>query len=242
MSRFFAKPEDIKGNLASISGDEAHHILDVMRLKKGDSITAFDGEGREYEGIIRDTEKKKVTIEIKNTRKVVEDGKVKITLAQSISKGDKTDFIIEKAVELGASEIIPLITERTIVRFDSRKEAAKNKRWSNIALSASKQCGRLKIPQVHPVTDFNSALNSVKNYNLALMACLCKDTMGIKEVLRDFKEGSVIVFIGPEGDFTEEEINRARNAGCRLISLGPRVLRVETAALNILSILQYELG
>jgi 16S rRNA (uracil1498-N3)-methyltransferase len=242
VSRFYVKPTSIRGNTIHVSGDEAHHAIDVMRLKKGDHIVTFDGEGKEYEGTITNVTKAGVIAEILTTKTTDNERSLTITLAQAIPKKAKIDFIVEKATELGLTAIIPLHTARTIVTLSGEKKASKQKRWEKIARVASKQCGRLTVPTIHPVSAFDDVITTSNDYDLALMACLDATTQDIKRVLDGFGGTKIIVFIGPEGDFTKEEIETAREAGCTLISLGPRVLRVDTAALNVLSILRYALG
>jgi len=242
MSRFYIKRQNIKGKNIFINGDEAHHILDVMRLKNGNRIVAFDGQGNEYEGIIKDTKKTELLLEIINVRNLEPVKKLNITLVQAIPKKAKIDFIIEKAVELGVDTIIPMRSSRTIVKFDKEKKESRYKRWQRITLSASKQCGALSVPIVYPVAEFGDIVKKAKAYDLAIMPCLYKETQGIKKVIRGFTGKTILVFIGPEGDFAEGEIKTAKNEGCKLVSLGCRVLRADTAAINALSILQYELG
>jgi 16S rRNA (uracil1498-N3)-methyltransferase len=213
-----------------------------MRLKEGDEILSFDGEGKEYFGIIKTAKKTEVIVEITKAREQREEDIAKITLAVAIPKKAKIDFIIEKATELGISAIIPLSSRRTVVKIDKEKKDSKLTRWQKIALSASKQCGRPKVPVIYPVTEFRRAAEKIAECDLGIMACLTQGTEDIKSVIRGFKGRSIIVFIGPEGDFTGEEIELARSKGAKLVSLGPRVLKVDTASLAVLSILHYELG
>jgi len=242
MSRFYIKPENVKGTTIYIGGEEAHHILEVMRLKEGDRIVTFDGIGKEYEGVIRDVARGKAVVEITKSSVLDKKEGIAITLAQALPKKAKIAFIIEKATELGVDAIMPIHTARTVVRLDSEKRNSRFSRWGRIAVSASKQCGRLQVPKIFPITDFEEAIKKLEDYDLAIMACLHRDTRSLREILEDFSGKSIIVFIGPEGDFTEKEIEAASSSGCRLASLGPRVLRVDTASLNILSVLRYALS
>ena len=242
MSRFYVSPENVKNNLIHVTGPEAHHIKDVMRLKKSDNVVVFDGTGKEYTGFIKDEGSKKVIVEIVKTKAPIALAPAEITLAQAIPKKAKMDFIIEKATELGVSAIVPILTERTVVRLDGDKSKDRCLRWQRIATSAAKQCGRPDIPEVMNVKKFYFALDKISDYDVGLLACLSEGTEKMRDALSRFKSGKIILFIGPEGDFTPLEITMARNAKCRPITLGRLVLKSDTAAISALSILNYELS
>ena len=240
MSRFYAPKENVKGSLIYIDGQEARHILNVMRLRENDKVVVFDGTGKEYTGFIKKTKPKSLTVEIITTRAPRIDTIPEITLAQAIPKKEKMDYRIEKATELGVHTIIPLVTERTIVRFENDKAIERIARWKKIVVATAKQCGRADVPQIKDVRKFYNVIDSVNKFDMALMACLSEDTIAFKEAIPDFKTGKIIVFIGPEGDFTPDEILMARDTSCKLISLGSRTLKSDTAGLFILSVLNYE--
>lgn len=240
MPRFFAPKENVKGNLIYIDGQEARHILNVMRLRENDKVIVFDGTGKEYTGFIKQTKPKSLTVEIISTRAPKVDTLPEITLAQAILKKEKMDYVIEKATELGVHGIIPLVSERTIVRFESDKAIDKLTRWKKIAIEAAKQCGRCDVPEIKDVQKFYNAIDNINNFDLALMGCLSEDTIAFKEAVSDFKTGKIIVFIGPEGDFTPDEILMAKDTSCKFISLGKRILKSDTAGLFVLSVLNYE--
>ncbi|MBL7158589.1 MAG: 16S rRNA (uracil(1498)-N(3))-methyltransferase [Candidatus Omnitrophica bacterium] len=242
MSRFYVPPENVKNDLIHITGSEAHHIKDVMRLKESDSVVVFDGTGKEYTGFIKETQPKKVIVEIVKTKAPIADKRAEITLAQAIPKKAKMDFIVEKATELGASAIMPILTERTVVRLDSDKSKARCLRWQKVATAAAKQCGRQDIPEVAGLKKFYFALDKVPDYDMGLLACLSEETETIREAISRFEGGKIILFIGPEGDFTPDEITMAKNAKCRLITLGRLVLKSDTAAISALSVLNHELS
>jgi len=249
MSRFYVPPENVKNNLIHVTGPEAHHIKDVMRLKESDSVVVFDGTGREYTGFIKETQPKKVIVEIVKTKKPFDSASglaqgrpAEITLAQAIPKKAKMDFIVEKATELGASAIMPILSERTVVRLDSDKSKSRCLRWQRIATQAAKQCGRQDIPEVAKLEKFYFALDKVPDYDIGLLACLSEETEMIREAISRFEGGKIILFIGPEGDFTPDEMTMAKNAKCRLITLGRLVLKSDTAAISALSVLNYELS
>lgn len=243
MSRFFIPKEAVRGKNILIGGKEAHHILDVMRLKPLDKIVAFDGSGKEYVGFIKDAKPGTLSVEIVETRTPSGPQTSKITLIQALPKKEKMDYIVEKSTELGVYSIIPVITERTIPKWDASKKAAQTDRWAKIAREASKQCGRVDIPKVERIAAFKEELaKGASDYDLRLIAALTDETIRLKEALLGFRGGKVAIAIGPEGDFTPREVSEAKNAGFKLINLGPRVLKSDTAGLAALAILNYELS
>jgi 16S rRNA (uracil1498-N3)-methyltransferase len=242
MSRFFVSKESVRGNTIEISGDEAHHILDVMRLRKLDKIVAFDGTGREYKGFIKDVKKNSLLVEIVQTRTPAGIEKSRITLLQALPKKDKMDYIIEKSTELGAYSIIPLITERTIPKWNDSKRRSHEDRWKKIATQAAKQCGRTDVPMIGNIVNFSDSLKGASCYDLALIALLSDDTVNFWEALSGFRGGRIAMAIGPEGDFTPQEARLAARAGFKAVSLGPRILKSDTAGLASLAILNYELS
>jgi len=243
MSRFYAPPENIKGSTIYIDGQEARHILNVMRLKENDKVVVFDGTGTEYIGFIKEVKLKSVLVEVVSTRTPTLEKIPEITLAQCVPKKDKMDYIVEKSTELGVKTIIPLLSERTISTPMEKKVTQRLERWKKIARAASKQSGRLDVPNILKVEKFYNIIDKVNEYDLALLAYLSEDTIDIKTALSDFETGKIIVFIGPEGDFTPEEIKIAQdNTSCKFITLGKRVLKSDTAGLFVLSVLNYELA
>lgn len=240
MSRFYIPKGSVKGKEISVSGEEAHHILDVMRLKKLDKVTAFDGEGAEYSGFIKSAGRNSLIIEITSERPVSRREVSPITLIQSIPKKDKMDYIVEKATELGVARIVPVVSSRTIVRWDEQKRAAHTERWRSIAKEAAKQCGRTTIPQIDDIKKFKDAFKETGMQALKLMAALTDRATGLKDALAGFKEGPIALAIGPEGDFTPDEISEAEERGFKVVSLGQRVLKSDTAGLAAVAALNYE--
>ena len=240
MSRFYVSKESIKGKLITITGDEAHHILDVMRLKVLDKVVSFDGTGKEYTGFIKDAKPKSLTVEIIETRNISKRTLADIMLIQAIPKKDKMDYIVEKSTELGVHSIIPIITERTIPSWDDRKKAMQVERWRKIAREASKQCGRTDVPGIDSIQYFKNIVKNPNTNDLSLIAALNEKAMELKDILSGFGGRGLAIAIGPEGDFTDSEVRAARNAGFKLISLGERVLKSDTAGLALLAILNYE--
>lgn len=241
MGRFYVPRESVSGDTIVLDGAEAHHALSVMRLKKLDKVCAFDGEGNEYNGFINDIKGKTLTIQIKERRRAALPDGVDITLIQAIPKKEKMEHIVEKATELGAHSIIPVFTERTIPDWDGAKRSGRVERWRKIAKEASKQCGRSDIPQIADVIEFCDAVKKANDRDLKLMAALSEEAIFIKDALAGFKGGNAAVAIGPEGDFTQDEVAWAKDAGFKVIGLGPRVLKCDTAAISVLSIVSYEL-
>lgn len=242
MSRFYVPRENVRENEIVVDGKEAHHILDVMRMRDGDKVVVFDGTGNEYTGFIKNvnTRFKKLTVEIVRTEKPSAESSPEVVLAQAIPKKNKMDYIVEKATELGASGIIPVVSERTIVRPGDSSAAKKVERWRKIAVEAAKQCGRQDVPEITDITDYAELIRGADLYDLILLACLRGDTVSIRSPLEGLTSGRILVLIGPEGDFTTEELHLADTNNCRFVSLGKRVMKSDTAGLFVLSILNYE--
>ena len=226
---------------------ETYHAERVLRLKPGAMITVFDGKGREAEAMIVAFEKKAALLNL-GTPRITPRPTTAITLAQAIPKGSNMDLIIQKAVELGVSRIIPLMTDRTVVRLRDHDDAKKKQeRWQSIALEACKQCGQNWMPLVEIPCSLEEALEKTNDDSLRLIASLEKNSFPMKNFFSSLKKNisslisSATIFIGPEGDFTLAEYQLASVADCKPISLGPIVLRTETAAFYCLSILSYEL-
>lgn len=242
MSRFYVPKESVRGNKIFISGKEAHHILDVMRLGNLDKVTAFDGTGNEYTGFIKEAKRDSLVVEIITTRRPSDKSRAKLTLIQSIPKKEKMDYIVEKATELGVYSVIPVMTKRTIVRWDREKKVASVGRWRRIAKETSKQCARSDIPRIEDIVDYDEALQLARSCDLGLIAALDDSAVRLKDALKSFTGGAIAVLIGPEGDFTPQEIEKAKSGNFKLVSLGPRVLKSDTAGLFVLSALNYELS
>lgn len=238
-------PQELREEISSELGKEYFaYIKNVLRLKKGDELILFDGMGHEYTTVIRDFYSRNVCLDIirKETIKLPP---IHITLAQSLPKGSKMDLIIQKSTELGASRIVPFISSRSISRLAGARATGKAARWRKIAIEASRQCGRGNVPEVNEIVSFNEMLSKPDRHNLRIILWEAEPELGIKEILMDEKHASAnsfFIVIGPEGGFSWEEIDKARQCGFISASLGKLILRTETAPLAILSILQYEKG
>ena len=247
MHRFYIPPAAWNPNNLRLEEGEAHHALNVLRMKFGDRAVVFDGRGREATVEFGDGTKKSIPLRVVQSATAPALA-CRIVLAQAIPKGKNMDFIIQKATELGAAEIAPLLSERTIVRVeDDRGEAeSKREKWQAIAIEAAKQCGQNWLPEVGlPKTPKEFLAARAKDFDLLLIASLQPDAKHPRVWLRDFEESkrpkSALMLVGPEGDFTPAEVAMAKAAGCRPITLGPIILRTETAAIYCLSVLSYEL-
>lgn len=242
MHRFFLPPEALLAESPVLAGDEAHHCLNVVRHGPGDRLIVFDGAGHEATAEIITATKREATLRVLHRARTAP-LPCRLRLAQAVPKGKNMDLIIEKAVELGAAEIIPLLSDRTVVQLDAKESAAKQAKWQTIALEACKQCGQNWLPQVRrPVTP-RAFLEGGRLDGLALIGSLQPGAQRIKAVLagQPVAPSEVTVFIGPEGDFTPAEIGLAVSHGALPITLGPIILRTETAAIYSLSVLAHEL-
>lgn len=244
MYQFFVEPSQIQGNRIVITGSDVNHIKNVLRMKVGDEIAVSNGmDGKEYRcGIESFTEDEIVC----GLRFVKEDGvelPSKIYLFQGLPKADKMELIIQKAVELGAFEVIPVAAKRCVVRLDEKKAAGKISRWQGIAEAAAKQSKRAVIPKVHPVLSMKEAVAYAQNMDVKLIPYeLAEGMQHTKQMIEAVKpEQSIAVFIGPEGGFEESEIQMAREAGIEPVTLGRRILRTETAGFTVISWLMYQL-
>lgn len=237
MRRFFINNRAIRGNRVIIDGEEAHHIRDVIRLKAGDRLSGFDGTGKTYTlRIKRVTRTIEAEIENVSSRNL---NMLRVLLACALPKKSKMDYIIEKVTELGVSDVIPMVTERTAVKIDDKSRTTRPKRWQKIALEASKQCGRDVLPRIYEIMEFKDAVRLTEDlgYKKKLLPCLCEGRKTLNEALTgNIKE--IAVFIGPEGDFADSEITYAKDCGFESVSLGELVLKVDTACIFTISVIQ----
>lgn len=240
MHRFHLRPENWEA--AILDADEAHHCLNVLRLSTGDRVTVFDGAGREGQAVIESASGSKAKLKISSTS-TTPAPPCAITLAQAVPKGKNMDLIVQKAVELGAARIVPLLSARTVVQIDSGDATKKKEKWSAIALEACKQCGQNRLPEVAEPMTPKAFAERLEKGDLHLIASLQPDARPLKTVLKEHGKtpNQVTIFVGPEGDFTPAEIALAKSHGCQPITLGPIILRTETAAIYCLSVLAHEL-
>src|SRR5436189_4158667 len=248
MHRFFIAPENWNSCALTLAGAEAHHARDVLRMRVGERVVLFNGRGHEITAEIVDVGVDEIAL-----RKLHEAEtpplRCRIVLGQAIPKGKSMDLIVQKAVEIGASEIAPIISDRTIVQVDSESAKQKQSKWQQIAIEAAKQCGQNWLPSVHAprkLSDFVT-VGTEESFDLQLIGSLQPAAQHLKKVLANYsrehqhRPRSVLMLVGPEGDFTPAELALARGHSYQPITLGPIILRVETAAIYCLSILSYEL-
>jgi RNA methyltransferase, RsmE family len=243
MQHFFVTSEQVKKPEIDIIGTDVIHIKKVLRMKVGEELFVSDGENKVYHCKIQQMNETCVTVEIIEEMKVTTELPSKIYLFQGLPKADKMELIVQKAVELGVHEVIPVITKRSVVKLDDKKAKKKVERWNVIAQSASKQAGRGYIPAVRDVMRYQEALTYANTLDICLIPYeLAEDISVTREVLSNIRTGqSIGIFIGPEGGFEKEEIDKALASKAKPITLGRRILRTETAGLAILSILMYHL-
>ena len=270
MHRFYLAPENWDPDSLVLGGSESHHARDVLRLQSGGRVVVFNGRGHEITAEIVRVDREEIHLRKMHEARVPP-LPCRITLAQAIPKGKNMDLIVQKAVEIGAAEIAPLISERTIVHLEAEEATQKQAKWQQVAIEAAKQCGQNWLPivqrpktprdffltveagvtpaqdsRMQPVSASGGPLQKTGS-ELRLIGSLQSDAVHLKMVLADYEREhrvrptSVLMCIGPEGDFTPAELNLARSNGCRPITLGPIILRVETAAIYCLSVLSYEL-
>ena len=244
MHRFKVEPCSIHDGCVTLTGEDLKHLGQVLRLGAGDKIRVFDGSGMEYEAKLVSITRERATAEIEDSFRPGTEPGVRVTLFQGLPKGEKMDLIVQKTVELGVYRIIPVITQRSVVQLGSKDRAKKAQRWSKIAKEASKQCGRAYVPQVLAPLDFNEAFSLLGGYGSVLLLYENEQKKCLKEVLKCYtinKISDIALFVGPEGGFSEREVEKFLSLGYDVAGLGKRILRTETAAISVLSIIMYEL-
>ena len=241
MPRFFLLSEKAENGFFEIRGDDARHISFSLRMRQGETLTVCDGEGTDYECKIVFMDGESVRLEVVSSHRTLTEPPLDICLYQSVPKGDKFEYIVQKAVELGVSRIVPVYSSRCIVKPDAKSEEKKTARLSRIAHEAAKQCGRGRIPIVMPYMTYAQAVRACGEN-----AFICYEnerSFSLKSYLHTLSEkkaDSLSFFVGPEGGYSEQEIALAAEQGIPAVELGPRILRCETASGFVLSSLTYE--
>ena len=232
------------GESLELPADQLRYLRNVLRLKAGDALTLFDGRGFEYSAVITGLGGRRAQVRVTAKNRIPEEPTPKITLAQALPKGATFEWIIQKATELGASVILPFTSARSVPKIQENRSEQKLSRWRKIAAEAAEQCGRSDVPEIPGIMTFEKALGRAAAGSLKIIFWEVESERSLREILGGNAIGikDVFVVVGPEGGFGLAEIDRARASGFVTASLGKRVLRVETAALAVLAILQYALG
>ena len=244
MYQFFVEPSQIQGTRVIITGSDVNHIKNVLRMQPGEEIAVSNGEdGKEYRCGIEALYEDEIVCTL---RFIKEDGvelPSKIYLFQGLPKADKMELIVQKAVELGVYEIIPVTTKRAVVKLDEKKAKSKTARWQTISEAAAKQSKRRIVPEIHSVMSFKEAINYAKDMQIKFIPYeLAEGMEKTRELIGNLKPGQdIAIFIGPEGGFEESEIQAALENGIEPITLGKRILRTETAGFTVLSWIMYQL-
>ena len=237
MHRFISPNADLHTKTITITDiKEIHHLTNVLRLKKGNEIAIFNGRGEEALARIENLNQQSVQIVLTSAIKKSANNKITLILACAIPKKAKFETIIEKCTELGVDRIIPVLTERTEVRLSEERQEKKRKRYETVAVNAAKQCQRSILPIVDLPSRFNDVLKTLTPNTAAFIPCLAGERKNLlNALLLKPEQNNVIFFIGPEGDFTPKELKAALYAGCIPVTLGPNVLKVDTAAISAIA-------
>ncbi|SFL33258.1 16S rRNA (uracil1498-N3)-methyltransferase [Paenibacillus sp. 1_12] len=253
MQRYFIAPEQFTESMVTISGDDAHHLVRVMRAKEGEQVIVSDGESREALVRIRQLDKDQVIADIIELLPMNHEADVEVWIAQSLPKGDKMETVIQKGTEIGAARFIPFISERTVVQLDAKKEGKRVERWQKIAKEAAEQAHRNRVPVVDTPLSWKALLQQAELADAAWICYEKENGLQLRQQIQAalsnrHEDGTgtnkikLLLIVGPEGGFSEREIEAAEAAGCRSISLGKRILRTETAAMVGLTCILYESG
>lgn len=246
MHRFYLPPDECKAGPLTLAGREAHHALRVLRLQRGDRVTVLNGAGARFICDVASYDRDKVQLAVVEEETAVPPP-CQITLLQALPRAKIIESIIQKATELGVARIVPLLTERVVIDLDEKHAGRKAEKWQQVAVEAIKQCGMAWLPRVEAPQLLGEFLARKEQFELPLLASLQAGAQHPRNYFRGFesqhgrKPKSACVWIGPEGDFTSEEVTSVLAAGALPITLGSLVLRVETAAIYCLSILNYEI-
>jgi len=245
MNRFFVSDENLRGKRAVFGQQHAHQIRQVLRLKRGDRVIVLDNKGYEYKVRLTTVGRNEVAGQITEKRQALGEPEVQITLHQSLLARDKFEWVLQKCTEVGVTRFVPVITERSIVRDADRLKENKLARWQRIIAEAAEQSGRGRIPELLPAVSLREALNSVTDFDCCLMASPQEQEVTLRSYLRAVegtRPSAIALFVGPEGGFTDEELQLGKTHGATGVGLGPRILRTETAAVVATALILYELG
>ncbi len=240
---FYSPPQNIIGEILTISGDEAHHLAKVMRLKKGDAVDIVDGEGKAYHCTIDRIDKEKAICKIYRTTAALGEPSHHITLAAGLSTGTKIDDVIERCTELGISRFIPLITEKSKIKIGRGSDRkGKFDRWRKVAVASMKQTRRSLIPVIEPINEFGTLFEKFNDLGSILIFDPDSDSINLNEFVPDVAQNKYTILVGPESGFSRDEIEKAVANGAIIVSLGRRILRTENAGPTALALLMHILG
>jgi 16S rRNA (uracil1498-N3)-methyltransferase len=238
LTRVYVEEKLAAGKSCVIEGSAANHIMRVLRLRDGDALTLFDGHGGEYGARITGFRKDSVQVEVREHRDIGRESGLNLTLAQGISRGERMDWVMQKATELGVARIVPVITERTMVKLDERQSVRKVEHWRGIVIAACEQSGRNRVPEVATPCAFHEVLGKDESAGRKLLLSPTGQLNARELALT----GPATLLVGPEGGLSPEEQELAIGAGFEQVRMGPRILRTETAAIAALTILQHDYG
>jgi len=243
VNRFFIAASSIEGDRVWLSPEQSHQVCHVLRLKPGDTIVVLDDSGTEYDVTLTTVSRTETVGQVTSKRRAPGEPAAEVTLFQSLLVREKLEWVLQKGTEVGVTQFVLVLTERSLVRTKTI-EQNKLDRWRRILTEAAEQSHRGRIPQLEPILPFDQALLRLRDFDRYLIAAPSEGAMTLRDILRGITRSpaSVAVMIGPEGGFTEEEVARARDKGAVPISLGPRILRTETAAIVACALVLYELG
>ena len=244
MHRFQINPALIKNSSVLLDEKESHHAVSVLCLKAGDAVGLMDGKGQSFHGVVSGIESRRLRVRINNAsepsaEELQRPSNLQITIAVSVIKPERMELLIQKACELGVHAIIPVCSDRSIIRLSKERWEEKIRRWRKIALESCKQCGLTVIPEIHEAVDVKSVLSNSGKFDNILIPTLALPTKPLYEALKGSGATRWLVLIGPEGDFTEKEVSLAVSYGAIPVSLGPLVLRTETAVIYLLSVFNF---
>lgn len=249
MPKFFVKEEQIQENQIIILGQDVNHIKKVLRAKIGDELQICNSQnGENFLCEIDNLEEEKIICQIKEKIQEQVESNIEVTIFQGLPKADKMEYIIQKSVELGVYDITPVEMKRCVVKLNEKDKSKKIERWQKISEVAAKQCGRDIIPQINNIINIKNICNLIQEYDMVLVAYENEEKNTLKEQLENIKKQNnskskvkIGIIIGPEGGLEEKDVETLKENGAKVITLGRRILRTETVALNVLSIIMYEL-
>ena len=240
MHRFHISPGSIIEGSVILDKKEGHHALSVLRVEAGEVVELLDGRGGVYQGIVASTEKGRVKVSVREKSSRHPQNGPQITLAVSVIKPERMEYLIEKSCELGVHAVLPLITERTVVRLSPERWRGKIQRWQKIAQESCKQCGQSRTPEIQNVEKFDKVIRTFLAYDLCLIPTLAVPVKPLYQTLSTYpKARSIMILIGPEGDFSKNEAQMALSAGAQAVTLGSLVMRSETAVVFSLSVVNF---